>query len=846
MLSRVFLLTFFVSVFPCVLFAQGFYGMSITERERDSLEALLKTSLTEDARFEVLFRLAAFHSFRSGVKDSVKAAQHLDELKKIAFSSGDSLKIAVYRTAMSSHLFSNGYMRTLQTDKDALKFAIDAERLYARMLERGELSAVNLEEYVHVLNFCARLLNETGRHEEAYSYVYRSLNISKVRKLELHQLHASIDLGNIHYNLMNYEEAATYYMRAAEIAQKLNSNMTVTLQLNMGLVNVAQGNYDKGIEYLKQAYEQLEKRKHEFGVGDYRVGKATYLNNLVSALLDAGRLAEAVKYNQLLLEWADSLNDPVHKRKAEALQIILLLKENRLNAAIEAEKEWLGRPGVTAKIRHKLDYAFADFYSGVGLHREAIQRMKSMDVEVLDVGLKIKVYRALADAYFQIGDVDSAYKYLLAFVVLQEALNKSIQNRRTQELAFQYEVDKVNEQLRLADREIVGTKKRLRRQYVYTTLIALSLGLFVFLAWAFWRGRSKLAQALAKLKKQNQEIIEQGEELAVQSRRLAEALAAKNELDAFKESMLQLIVHDLKNPLNIVLGFSEIGEMDESVRQPIRAAGFRMLTLVNTMLDVSKLESAALVPNLKPIRVADWVKSAYEQVKHDAENKQIRFLSDVRQDIWINADEDLAVRILVNLFTNAVKYCRTGGQISISAGLDPDNKKRVRVHVSDTGEGIAPEFLPFVFKRYSTNAPKSMGLNRSTGLGLYFCKLAVEAHGGKIDVKSRPGHGTSFVFDLPLAEVRESEAAKTGADSLLVKPEIQAALNLSHQDKQALKHHVHLLSELEVYETTNILTLLESVPSDSETVKTWKKEVRKAVFACNAVRYAMLLRKAEI
>jgi signal transduction histidine kinase len=814
-------------------YSQGFFGLTVTEKNRDSLEAMLKTPVSDEVRFDAIVRLAAYHSFRTGSQDSVKAARYIAELKKIAESSGDSLMIAAYWTCEASYLVAAGYLRTPQNDSLSLKLVTAAERLYARMLERGELSAANLDEYMHVLNFCARVLGGMGRHEEAYPYIYRSLNMAKTRKKIHQELDASLELGNIHLNLMNYEEAASYYLRAAEIAKELKSQLAVTLDLNMGLVFVAQKNFDRGIVHLKRAFEQLEIRKNEFGVGDYRNGKAIYLNNLVSALLDMGRVAEAAEYNRLLSAWTDSLNNPLYKRYAEASDVVILLKENRLNAALEQERALLNRPGITPKILLRLNFAFADHYREVGLHNERIRRLKAIAFPTMEKTHAIKFYRALSDAYAKTGMPDSAFKYLNGYVELQEELNRAIQNRRTYELAFRFEVDKINEQLKLADKEIVLAKSRLNRQYFLTGAAVLASGIFIFMAWGYWKGRSKLTRALQKLREQNQD------------QRLSETINAKNDLDAFKESVLQLIVHDLKNPLNTVMGFSEIGEMDESVRMPIRAAGYRMLTLVNTMLDVSKLESAALVPVPKPLRVTDWVKAAFDQVRHDADNKQIRFLSDVRQDVWINADEDLAVRILVNLFSNAVKYCRTAGQISMSVGLHPDDKNRVKISVSDTGEGIAPEYLPMLFKRYSSDAPKALGLNRSTGLGLYFCKLAVEAHGGRIDAKSKPGYGTTISFDLPLSEVRENGDSAAQSPPGSVKPEIQAAQNLSNEEKQALKRHVQLLSELEVFETTNILALLESVPSESLTVKAWKKEVRKAVFACNAVRYAMLLRKAE-
>jgi signal transduction histidine kinase len=828
----------------CAVYAQGYFGLVVTEKQRDSLLALVKTARSHDVLFDAYVRLSAFHAFRTGAEDSVKAAEYLAEIKKIAYASEDSIKIADYWICEASFLSSYTHNRTPEKDSLRKKLVMDAERLYARILERGELSSQNLDSYMHILTFCSRVFTGLELHEEAYPYIYRSLNMARTRGKIRQEMDASIELGNIHYALMNYEDAVTHYLSAFQIAKKLGSNMEVTLEHNMGLVFVGMEKYEKGIDHLKRAYENLDKRKSEFGTGDYRTGKAIYLRNLVDALLEAERLSEAVHYNRLLSAWADSLNDPFHGILSQVFEVVLLLKDNRLNAALEKEKQILALPAHHQATNYKLNYAFAEYYKKIGNQKERIQRLQAIDLSKLKKKGLFKVHRELAEAFEAIGAVDSAYFHLKKFTILRENINKAVQNRRTYELAFSFEVDKINEQLKQADSEIVSFKSRLQRQYLLTAAAILVLAVVVFLAYGFWRGRTRLARALQKLKEQNMEILRQREEIAAQSLKLSETLKAKNELDAFKESMLNVVVHDLKNPLNTVLGFSEIGDMDESVRTPIRSAGFRMLTLVNTLLDVSKLESAALVPVPKLISAVEWVKSAYEQVRHEAENKQLRFLTDVRPDLWIHADEDLCVRILVNLLTNAIKYTRTGGQITVTVGIHPEIKNRVKISVRDTGDGIAPDFLPQIFDKYSTSAAKSLGVNRSSGLGLYFCKLAVEAHGGKIGATSKQGHGATFFFDLPMGMPEGVELNVPPVAN--EKPEIMVAEALTEDDKRALSRHVQLLSELEVYETTNILAILDALPSDSETVKAWKKEVRKAVFACNAVRYAMLLRKAEL
>ncbi|MCS7087055.1 MAG: hypothetical protein NZ534_13355, partial [Bacteroidia bacterium] len=209
---------------------------------RDSLVLELNRTFSEEKRFEILQRLVAHHAFRIGTADSLKAAQYLDRMRQIAYESDDSMLIADYWACKASFLSVYGTAFSAAKDSTILQLARDAERLYSRLLNRAELSRNDLDKYMRILNFCARICALFNRHEEAYSYIFATLNMARVRKKTLDEMSASIELGNIHYALTNYEEAATYYLRALEIAGSLNSNMEVTLEHNMGLVFVAQEN----------------------------------------------------------------------------------------------------------------------------------------------------------------------------------------------------------------------------------------------------------------------------------------------------------------------------------------------------------------------------------------------------------------------------------------------------------------------------------------------------------------------------------------------------------------------------------------------------------------------------
>jgi signal transduction histidine kinase len=113
-----------------------------------------------------------------------------------------------------------------------------------------------------------------------------------------------------------------------------------------------------------------------------------------------------------------------------------------------------------------------------------------------------------------------------------------------------------------------------------------------------------------------------------------------------------------------------------------------------------------------------------------------------------NADRGLARRIIANLLSNAIKHTPAGGHVTIGAS---GHAEMLLVWVRDTGEGIPEEFHPLIFEKFAQVALKKQGLATDRGLGLAFCKMAVEAHGGRISVASRPGEGSTFSVLLPAA-----------------------------------------------------------------------------------------------
>jgi signal transduction histidine kinase len=214
------------------------------------------------------------------------------------------------------------------------------------------------------------------------------------------------------------------------------------------------------------------------------------------------------------------------------------------------------------------------------------------------------------------------------------------------------------------------------------------------------------------------------------------------------------VSHELRTPLNAIIGFSDFlrrrmfGELNEKQAEyveDIYTSGNHLLSLINDILDLAKVEAGRVELEVKPFDLPAAVVGAATLIKERASNHGICVDLSVDQRLGtFSGDERKLKQIVVNLLSNAVKFTPDGGRIGVSAEPIPGG---VQISVSDTGVGIRPEDLQAIFEEFrqvGDDAHKREG----TGLGLTLTKRLVELHGGTIRVESEAGKGSTFTFDL--------------------------------------------------------------------------------------------------
>lgn len=234
----------------------------------------------------------------------------------------------------------------------------------------------------------------------------------------------------------------------------------------------------------------------------------------------------------------------------------------------------------------------------------------------------------------------------------------------------------------------------------------------------------------------------------------------EQQIQKARETITDTLIHDLRSPisgvisaLDILVDLQQGQERDEMSLQALRVArrsADRVYNLVNSLLDIARMQSGNVQLNLNPIRLAALATDVVNDFAMQANEHNVTLRSIVPADLpTFYADPSKLERVIVNLVDNALKFTPSGGLIELNAQIQPQ-ANLLLVQISDTGPGIPPEYRTKIFERFS-QVPGQRARKRGTGLGLTFCKLAIEAHGGKIWVEPNPaGTGSLFCFTIPI------------------------------------------------------------------------------------------------
>jgi signal transduction histidine kinase len=293
------------------------------------------------------------------------------------------------------------------------------------------------------------------------------------------------------------------------------------------------------------------------------------------------------------------------------------------------------------------------------------------------------------------------------------------------------------------------------------------------------------------------------------------------ELSHYKQKITRLIIHDLKVPTSAILNLSNDQE-NRSMRE-INSQAYKINKQLEDVLDVERLEEPNVILDLQEITIDKLVEQAIHATEMLALKKNIILNTVFNVNGSLKCDSNLIERTLINLLTNAIKYSPANERITLTVQSEKEN---CNISIEDNGIGIPTEQLTKIFNNfYRVNTKKSTG-NSSTGLGLAFCKLAVEAHKGSIIALSGKEYGIGSKFEITLPHFKTTNSKETS------KKEYTHPITLSEQEKIQLVEICNQLVDIPIYKASEIMQLTKQLnAAKSKNIIQWHERFIEAVYS---------------
>lgn len=608
--------------------------------------------------------------------------------------------------------------------RNALKACEEAVRLATiEDYDIGKANAFKLKGIHHI---------HLSEYKEALDAFLQEEKIRRQLNDELALANAIYNVANAYHYLNNLQKAMMLYLEAMQKFEKLRERGRLrTVYNNIGWLHFKIGNYAESLEY----YLKCQKIAEE--VGD-KSDLAQALNSVGTVYQKVGELEHALEFYFKSLKLSEEVGSHEGIGMAYENIGIVYYEMKRYEEALEAHYQ---SKHIFEEINHTYHLAsalgsIAADYEAMNMENEALffydEGLKAakksgniqVEVEVLQKraglllkrnetedalhllrnalrigkkaqlkGVLLRVYRLMVMAYRSLGDFESALSAHESFYELEKELFNEESNRKIRNMQLAFELEQGKREMELA-------------------------------------------------KQKNAELTRLNAELS--------------EANRLKTELLGIAAHDLKNPLQSILGFAELirectnDDFVQQYAQRIRRASERMLEMITLLLQDAAISQGKIALNISEVNVSELCESVIEFYRARAEEKSQVLNSQIEPNCTILADKEYLFQIIENLLSNAIKYSEREKHITLSLRRVA-SEGVIEIAVRDKGQGLTKEDLSKLFGKFQRLSAKPTGNESSTGLGLAIVKELVELHHGKIWAESDgKDQGTTFFVQLPI------------------------------------------------------------------------------------------------
>ncbi len=603
------------------------------------------------------------------------------------------------------------------------------------------------------------------------------------------------DLGVVFRRIDSYQKAMVYHFKALRLATQAHDSVSRAIAMNsIGNVNLMLGEYDKSLQYFKQSLQFEQNRNNPIGI-------AINLNNIGHVYEAKNQLTKALKYYELSL----AINKRVYSKRGIAICsndiAQVLKKQGKYQEALIFSKSALQK-SKEIKDYDNLAYAYIEtgaLYSAMKDYNKSFQYMK----RGIELAKKIRArstlkdgYDVLFSTYMNMGKYKEAIKYLKLKQVYHDSLLNLDVMKSIARLQIQFNTERQQSQMQLQAQKTKIAMLRLKKQkyLLYFAWSAFAILLIILTFVSFYLHNKNKQNRLLREKTWKIEITQ--EELKKSNKALQQAIKIAEDSAQAKTNFLANMSHEIRTPLNSVIGFSDLlyamtsDEAQKNYLRAIKSSGESLLSLINDILDLAKIEEGNIDLEFKETDIRKILDDMMNIFSLEASDKSLHLVAKIDENVphYIIFEEARLRQILLNIIGNAIKFTQQGS-ISItvhSEAEDKSKKIRLTIGITDTGSGISSEEQKAIFMPFHQGQTNEK--IKGTGLGLAISQRLVRAMDGEIKLQSKPGKGS--LFSVIFHDVQVSENTTTVSE---VKPSVRKNdkkclfINQPHTLKDELK-----------------------------------------------------------
>jgi len=594
-----------------------------------------------------------------------------------------------------------------------------------------------------------------GKYDSALIYYERANKIADLIDQKSYLSDIRNNLGNIHLAWGNYEKAFDLYIEALSIYENIQDSSGISkVYNNIGIIYYDWGDIEKSLQYYILSFEVDSLMGNTYG-------QSQSLNNIAITYDEMGLKEKALRVYNRSLDIAIQLEDNYQIAVTTSNIGSFYLESGDFDKAEDYYTRTLQeyQKANTIVGIAETDILLGDLHSEKGEYYKAMSYYKSGLTKVKALNLTtviMSAYEGMMEVSYQIMDYKKAYDYTQEYHRIQDSVFSVETSNQLALLTNAYEIQEREQEMEIQEVRLLEQKSRIYRQRI--SLIALSgaiilIAIFALLLIRQYRLRMR---AWNQLIKQHNEILENRKNLIIAKEKAEEA-------DKLKSSFLINLSHELRTPMNGIMGFTELlqkgsmpADQQNTYLSYIASSSRQLLKVLNDIIDISSIETGQLELEYEACNIdeiCNELMQLIEKEKLDYGKEDVQLIYERPSDndqVLILSDKKRLSQVLYNLLNNALLYTREG---SIRLGYEIIDNKLIKFHVKDTGIGIERSKFDLIFDRFRQIDDSTKRQHGGSGLGLAISKELLTLMKGNIHLESKLGSGSNFSIEIPFKAI---------------------------------------------------------------------------------------------